>query len=443
MLLALLLAVALLLRAVVLSKFWEDLDRDPDGYLALARSLARGAGFCNPGTDLPTAYRPPFYPMLLVPISGAHQDWGRAIFHLLLACGTLLLIWKAGSQLGLPRWGRLLAASLYAADPLSLRYVSYPMTETLCAFWVAWLIVRLTKKETRSTAGSFGTGILFGFCVLTRPTFWLFGAAYAAGALGMFIGFRRNSTGLAMGTGSGRRPLWRALAAGLGIAVCVFPWVLRNWLVLGTPIVMTTHGGYTLLLGNNEAFYREVVEQPLGTIWDGSHGGGQPAWIRGVLEEISREGISTEVAEDQWMSARAWQTIRQQPFTFLKAAGIKFLWFWNIKPHTVAGGDPIPPLVLAGVATFNLLVWILLVTGLLRVGTWIWSKPVELAWWGVPLLFIFSLTAAHLFYWSDARMRAPIVPAIALVAAAGLAGRQRQSPAVPAAVRRPVDVDAA
>jgi hypothetical protein len=205
----------------------------------------------------------------------------------------------------------------------------------------------------------------------------------------------------------------------MGIAVCVLPWTVRNWKALGTPIIMTTHGGYTLLLGNNDAFYREVVQQPLGTIWDGSHGGGQPAWIAGVLSELSREGISTEVEEDHWMSARAWRTVRQHPMTFLKAAGIKFLWFWSIRPHTTTASS-ISPVVLGSVAILNCVVWIMLVIGVFRAGSWVWGSPV-VAWrWGIPLLFIFTLTAAHLFYWSDARMRAPIVPAIVLMAAAGI-----------------------
>jgi len=33
---------------------------------------------------------------------------------------------------------------------------------------------------------------------------------------------------------------------------------------------------------------------------------------------------------------------------------------------------------------------------------------------------ILSLTAVHAFYWSDMRMRAPLVPAIALLAASGV-----------------------
>ena len=40
----------------------------------------------------------------------------------------------------------------------------------------------------------------------------------------------------------------------------------------------------------------------------------------------------------------------------------------------------------------------------------------------LPLLLILNFTLVHLFYWSNMRMRAPLVPLIALVAARGIAG---------------------
>ena len=40
--------------------------------------------------------------------------------------------------------------------------------------------------------------------------------------------------------------------------------------------------------------------------------------------------------------------------------------------------------------------------------------------WRPVLVLIVSFTAVHSIYWADMRMRAPLVPAIALLAAAGL-----------------------
>ena len=38
----------------------------------------------------------------------------------------------------------------------------------------------------------------------------------------------------------------------------------------------------------------------------------------------------------------------------------------------------------------------------------------------LPLLLILNFTLVHLVYWSNMRMRAPLVPLIALIAARGL-----------------------
>jgi hypothetical protein len=42
--------------------------------------------------------------------------------------------------------------------------------------------------------------------------------------------------------------------------------------------------------------------------------------------------------------------------------------------------------------------------------------------WTYPLLLVLNFTLVHLLYWSNMRMRAPLVPLIALVAARGIAG---------------------
>ena len=59
--------------------------------------------------------------------------------------------------------------------------------------------------------------------------------------------------------------------------------------------------------------------------------------------------------------------------------------------------------------------WVALALGLARRDTWRWPGVAAAA-------IILALTAVHLAYWTDLRMRAPMVPAIALIAA-GRRGR--------------------
>jgi len=480
-----LLTIFVVLRIGVLWHAQADLNLDPDAYLGIAEELAKGQGFSNPGTGLPTAYRPPLYPLLLALISRPDQAGARAVLHLVLAVITFFAVWQTGRQLQLSPFQICVASLFLTFDPLALRYLALPMTETLCTCLIAVLLMLLTAEPyaLRNTASVVifkhapgvakispepepsqrwehsapVIGMVFGLAVLSRPTFWIFGLMFAP--LWMLRQARRSSSQESL-SGSppdpGKTfPVRRMAGAAIGLCVVVLPWVIRNAVVMHSPVLMTTHGGYTLLLGNNPVFYREVVLQPWGTIWDGSHGAGQSAWIQRTLAEAAQTGVSGEIPLDRWMSRRAQRTITSHPRTFLRACFLKFLWFWNIGPQGPAA-DHFSPLILWGVRFFYLLFWSLALIGTVRVlgvpraektlflhpgsmgirhrvdrvagGLFHWLCPEDpLAWkWRILLTLIVSLNAAHLVYWSDARMRAPLLPALALLAAVAFRGPHQE-----------------
>ena len=483
-----LLTIFVVLRIGVLWHAQADLHLDPDAYLGIAEKLANGQGFSSPETGQPTAYRPPLYPLLLTPVSRPDQVGARAGLHLTLAMITFLVVWQTGRQLQLSRWQICVAILFLTCDPLALRYLALPMTETLCTCLTAVLLMLLTagpcgvrsptciplaspgfqfsKLGVPSLVTGLITGAVFGLVVLSRPTFWIFGLMFA-----LFWGLRQGRLASSRDSSSGNSselgkifPVLQVAGAAMGICVMVVPWVIRNAVVMHSPILMTTHGGYTLLLGNNAAFYREVVQQPWGTIWDGSHGAGQAGWLQQTLEEAAQAGVSGEIQLDRWMSHRAQQAIASHPRTFLRACFLKFLWFWNIGPQGPEA-DNFSPVVLWGVRVFYILFWSLAVIGFMRVFRRIpeWERALSsgrdahgirgsknsgirvrmgrmtggifhqfcpkdpLAWkWRILLILIVSLNAAHLVYWSDARMRAPLLPALALLAAAAFRGPHQE-----------------
>ena len=93
--------LAVVLRAAVMIRGGGSFE-DPDNYLPMARSLASGEGFSFKGR--PTAYRPPLYPVMLVPaiMLGAWAPWGLALLHLGLGAGT---VWM--TAVALTDWGRV------------------------------------------------------------------------------------------------------------------------------------------------------------------------------------------------------------------------------------------------------------------------------------------------------------------------------------------------
>jgi hypothetical protein len=427
-----LLLAAAVLRIAAVSVWRDNLHDDRDAYLALAQEVAAGKGLCTPGSDppAPTAYRPPLYPIVLSVMPAAHRDFSLALFQVLLGTATVWLTVAVGRLLRLENRLALLAAGLVAVDPLLVQYTSMAMTETLCTFVVAALLVVVLKPVNEAAATSvwrpIATGVLFGLGVLCRPTLWAFGAFVAAWSLYYRRRFRHSPLT------THHSPLSHAWLTVLAAGLTVAPWAVRNWAQFGHPILTTTHGGYTLLLGNNPAFYAEVVDQPLGTVWDGSHGPGQAAWIDGVYREMEQAGIDSEIEGNRWMSRRAWRHIADDPRHFAQACLLRFVSFWNIVPSGPAAAG-VSPFVRYGTGGYYTVVFGLALVGTVKV------LRTSAAGWMPLVLLIASFSAVHLVYWSNVRMRAPVMPAVALLAAAATIGTrsasERRSDAAPAAPR--------
>lgn len=409
--------VVLLLAAIAriaAAWYWSGhLADDRDVYRALALGIVEGRGLSSPGTSNPTAYRPPLYPLLLAATGGAHATFPVAILNVVLGTLTVALILFIGRALELGRTATLLAGLLTAVDPLLLYYTAFPMTETLCTcLMTAWLWTLLKMQNAAGAAQQRWAaiaGLLLGLTALCRPTVWACAVLLLA-ALATSLFTRRPSL-------ADSQPM-RASAVAvllLAAALTVAPWGLRNWRHFDVPIITTTHGGYTLLLGNNPAYYREVVRQPLGVVWDGSHGAGQQAWSAELVRQTEAAGLHGEVERDRWMSHAAWQTIHDEPGTFLRACLRRCLHFWSIVPN-VRSDASLSPLAVRLVGGYYALLFASLAIAVVCV----LAGRVGLRLWLTPILLIAGFAGVHLWYWSDARMRAPVTPEIALLAACGI-----------------------
>jgi hypothetical protein len=203
----------------------------------------------------------------------------------------------------------------------------------------------------------------------------------------------------------------------LAAAVVVAPWMIRNQLAIGRPTPATTHGGYTLLLGNNPVFYHEVVDQPWGTVWDTAENDRtQATWLSGVEADLHEDlggRANDEPNRDRWMYRRAFRNIADEPGLFLHACGLRFVRFWNVMPLGPAR-DSIPRMVVGCVGLFYAVEILAFLVGTI---TLLRERQSS---WCCLLLVITAFSLVHLFFWSNMRMRAPVIPAIALIATAGL-----------------------
>lgn len=385
-----LVAIVLLALAARLAVLVPRLDAppdDPDNYLPLAATLAAGRGFLI--HDRPTAYRPPLYPLVLAPLVATLPPdrllQGVGVLHLALGAATVVLTHRAARRWGLSSAQSLLAALIVALDPVLVVQSRSVMTETMAAFLTAGCLAA-TATGTRRAA--FAGGLVFGLGGLCRPS-TLSGAVLAA--LGALVGPPRDRRGR----------LVRAALLVLGTVLPLIPWAVRNAVLLGEPVWTTTHGGYTLALANNPVYYRDVLDGPPGAVWSGD---AQWHWFDEVNTRLA--GLPEPVADRQ-LRRETLAFIASRPRDFARASLDRLSRFWALAPSGAVYGQTLRLLT----AAWTLPLWLALGLSLLRGECRRWPRIVAPA-------IVLALTLVHCVYWTDLRMRAPIVPALALIVGA-------------------------
>lgn len=375
---------------------------DPDSYRYLANSLVEHGVF---GYDqVPTAYRPPLYPLMLT-VCVAFGPWSNVaigILHVLLGLATVWLVYRLGVSLGLGNYA-LLAGAMVACDPILLFWSTRVMTETAAAFLTVLSLIALRWASQPPSAGRLTVaGGCVALAVLCRATFlpW---AAIIVLVLPMFAHTWKDRA--------------RIVACFLaGTVIVLGPWVARNQVQFGRPIVATTHGGFTLLLGNNPSFYEYLRSGAWGTVWKAD------AFNRDWESKAPRGTPADELRNDRLAYAEAWRNIRRQPGTFLYSCAVHIGRLWSPLPHQTDADEGIS----RRSARYLVGLWYLAVLPLAAIGALsvFGGSSGRQSWrtgwlWGFLLVAVF--TAIHTFYWSNVRMRAPLMPVVALAAAAGTA----------------------
>jgi 4-amino-4-deoxy-L-arabinose transferase-like glycosyltransferase len=387
--------LAVVLRAALMARGPSAFD-DPDNYLPMARSIASGEGFAFKGR--PTAYRPPLYPLLLVPAVavGGWERWGIVVLHLGLGAGTVWMTAAAASGFGLSERRTIAAAFITAFDPVLAWQCRSVMTETPAACLVAAALAGLAAGGRR---GVILGGLTFGLAGLCRPSL------LAGATLTILAGLVTPPDRL-------KERIVRSALLAATIALILLPWMIRNRVVLGDPIWTTTHGGYTLALANNPVYYREILDGPPGRVWTGED---QWRWWDSVTRETA--GM-TERQADRYLQATVRQLAMRRPRDFIRATLQRLGHFWNVAP----AASVYPAFARYATMAWTVPLWAALLLGSINRSTWTWPRI------AAPMV-VLGLTMVHAVFWTDLRMRAPIVPAIALIAA--------QS-AWPAIGRRPI-----
>lgn len=417
------LVFAMLTRGVVLVQGQHRLSDDPDAYRTIATTLARTGVFGLPNglpadklNAKPTAFRPPLYPWLLshlVGDDGQLSNRSVAVFQWLMGCVTVVLVFDVGRSL-LGMKAGVLAGFLSAIDPILLWQSTLVMTETLATFLAIatcwWWVVRFKPSEAdRCEKGGLANAVvlsgLLGLAFLCRPTFLVWAVLVLPALLwaGPSCRIRRSVATFVSVV------VFTAIVAG---------WTMRNITVMGHPIWATSHGGYTLLLGNNDSFYDYLQTKELSPPWD------SPAWNAEPFfqQYNSFEKSGDEVVDDAVAYDAAKETIRSRPGMFVYSCWVRLVRLWQPFPHATPSRSTVS---IVAVGSFYVLLQAMAIIALIRYrGIFAprhWRRLL-IGWPAIAL--IVTLSVVHTVYWSNPRMRAPANPILALAAAASMVPRR-------------------
>jgi 4-amino-4-deoxy-L-arabinose transferase-like glycosyltransferase len=258
--------IAAVATAARLATLWpiSPLGADEVGYHALAEVLVTTGSYRTPEVYWyplqggkpgdPTAFRTPAFPVFLAghyALLGPSDVYPRVTLIVLDVINCLLLIRLGARVLGSPPAG-FVAGAAWAVWPPALVSgygASSIMPETLGAFLLLGGVLTLARLLRRpSPVAAAGAGLLLGLAILTRGYIIVIVPLIALW-IALLPSSRRARIGLLAG-----------FAAGVGCLPGA--WVVRNWAVLGQPILSTQTEH--LYIGNN-AWARGSMR---GDVWE-------------------------------------------------------------------------------------------------------------------------------------------------------------------------------
>lgn len=371
-------------------------------YRDLALSLASGQGFSLDGA--PTAWYVPLWPAwMAVWYALGLGDVGVRVASALLGGATIALTYALGSRLFGRRSG-LAAAGMIALYPGLVVLPGPLLTENL--FIPAAVAVLLLTLRVAGPRSALLLGLAIGALSLVREVGWLFAVAAALYWLAVRL--------------PARVLMVRSAAMLAGLLLVLTPWTVRNAVVVGVPGLSTT-GAVNLYV----AFYPE-----------GDGDWFRPGWLNAdvywppperdepAIYHYGREsGIGFASARPDLILSRAPGRLSQ----FALNAHWPLTWNDHLEGWSPA---PLSLLVLSTMGWH----WMLLplaALGIMR------GRGNRESWLLLALVVVFAVTHAMLY--GSGRFHAPLMPALAVLAATPLRRSLacRQTPPLPRRTARP------
>jgi hypothetical protein len=194
------------------------LDPDTDTYILPARSLIVAHRFYTGGT--PEIIRTPGYPILLtLGLFDHHLIRTTVLVQIMLSCATIYLVYRSTKLIFANEASGLIAATLYAVEPLSILYCSQLLTETLFTFLsTLWLYSLLKYLRFHHLSLLLFSAVVLAASIYVRP-------------IGYFLPIYVGAVLIGFAIFAPRRHAIRVVHAVLFALVAVgllLPWQIRN-----------------------------------------------------------------------------------------------------------------------------------------------------------------------------------------------------------------------
>ncbi|WP_372368204.1 glycosyltransferase family 39 protein [Candidatus Uabimicrobium sp. HlEnr_7] len=266
---------------------------DSVSYNQIAHNILSGTGFHQ--TQTLQAVRPPLYSSFLALIYLLNTNiLTIKILQTVIGCFSIFLVFILAKKLLRNSNAALIAAFLFAVDPLQIAFCSLVLTETwFCFLFLCSLLLLFETRESSNSKNAVLLGCLCGIGSLFRTVLLPFVA---------FVGIFWMCS---------KRSQWRlVIVFWISTFIIMTPWIIRNAVVFGDFVPTTTKTGVNL--------YEAL----------GPNATGGPRML--IMKLPSGYSSLNEIQRDKFLRKKTWEFLKENPFSPLYLAIVKFFRLWNI-----------------------------------------------------------------------------------------------------------------
>ncbi len=357
-------------------------------------------------------FRAPLYPYLLAFfawITNSSIFWSK-LLQIFICGGTAFFIYRLGEHLFSWKEG-VIAGLIYAFYGTLLYYEAMFLIPVVFLFFTVWGMYRLiVYKSSESIRTWLFTGIIFGLAAISRPNILL-----VMPLLLLWLLFIPKKSRLF--TQRFKKPL----LVGIGLILVITPVTVRNLLITGDFILISSQGGVNFYIGNNEVANGLTMLIPEIDLNESISWSQFIPATNAVAQRIAGRELTDAEVSSFW-TKRTLDFIKNNPGKFLGLTWRKFVYLINGFENSDNSDiyyerkkSSLYSLLLWDYGLkfpFGLLFPLTLVGMYLRRKDFAKLLPVYLFILGyIPTIVLFLVTARH---------RLPLVPFLAIIAAGGL-----------------------